>query len=100
MKKTEKKEATVKLVSNALKILEILSNSSKCGVNELAQTLGCQKGTVSRLLNTLKNEGYIIQDGENEKYYLSLKLFKIGSNSVTDLDFNLADLPEMTQFTR
>ena len=100
MKETEKREGTVQVVSNALKILEILSNSQKCGVSELARTLGCQKGTVFRLLSTLKKEGYIIQDEESEKYYLSLKLFKIGSHRVNSLDFNMAALPVITQLSQ
>ena len=100
MKKTEKKEVSVQVVSNALKILEILSNSSKCGVSELARTLNCQKGTIFRLLSTLKNDGYIMQDKESEKYYLSLKLFKIGYNSVNNLDFNMAALPVLTKLSQ
>ena len=94
------KNGMVQAVSNAFKILEILSNSPKCGVSELARTLGCQKGTVFRLLNTLRNEGYITQDAESEKYSLTLKLFKLGSNVVNNLDLNKASLPVITRLSK
>ncbi len=94
------KNDTVQTVSNALKILEILSNTPKSGVSELARILCCQKGTVFRLLNTLKKEGYITQDEESEKYSLTLKLFKIGSNTVNNLDFNKTSLPVITRLSK
>jgi DNA-binding IclR family transcriptional regulator len=91
---------SVQAVSNALKILEILSNTPKYGVSELARILGCQKGSVFRLLSTLKNEGYITQDEENEKYSLTLKLFKIGSNTVNNLDLNTVAFPIITRLSK
>ena len=94
------KNGTIQVVSNALKVLEILSNTPKCGVSELARTLGCQKGSVFRLLSTLKNEGYITQDEESEKYSLTLKLFKIGSNTVNNLDLNMVSLPIITRLSQ
>ena len=94
------KQGSVQAVASALKILEVLSATPKCGVSELARTLNCQKGTVFRLLNTLKNEGYITQDEENEKYSLTLKLFKIGSSTVNNLDFNKAALPIITRLSQ
>ena len=94
------KSETVQAVSNALKILEILSDKPQCGVSELARSLGRQKSTVFRVLNTLKSEGYIAQDEENEKYSLTLKLFKIGYNTVNNLDFNKAALPVITRLSQ
>ena len=94
------KNSSIQTVSNALKILEILSNTPKCGVSELARTLNCQKGSVYRLLSTLKNEGYVKQDAESEKYSLTLKLFKIGFNTINNLDLNKVALPIITQLSK
>jgi len=93
------KNGSIQAVSNTLKILEILSATQKCGISELAKDLDCQKGTVFRLLSTLKNEGYITQDEENKKYSLTLKLFKIGSNMVNSLDLNKVVLPIITRLS-
>jgi IclR family KDG regulon transcriptional repressor len=100
MTRTRTRTETVSAVSNALKILEILSVTPRCGVSELARTLGCQKSTVFRLLNTLKKEGYITQDEESEKYSLTLQLFKIGVNAVNNLDLNKAALPVITRLSQ
>jgi IclR family KDG regulon transcriptional repressor len=91
---------TVQAVSNALKIMEILSETSESGVSDLARALECQKSTTFRLLNTLKNEGYIVQDEKTEKYSLSLKIFRIGSSAINNLDLNKAALPIITQLSR
>ena len=94
------KSNTIQTVSNALRILEIMSYTPECGVSELARTLSCQKGTIFRLLNTLKNEGYIVQDEKSEKYSLTLKLFKVGSNTINDLDFNKVSFPIISRLSK
>ncbi|GHT79018.1 IclR family transcriptional regulator [Spirochaetia bacterium] len=91
---------TVQAVSKALVILEILSGAPPCGVSELARALDCQKSTAFRLLNTLKTEGYVIQDPETEKYSLTLKLFRIGTKIMNNLDINTAALPVITRLAQ
>ena len=81
---------TVRTVSKAFKILEILSFNPGQGVSDLARSLSSQKSTVFRLLNTLKEEGFVVQDKETEKYSLSLKLFSLGANTVNKLDVTQA----------
>ena len=94
------KVQTVKAISNALRIMEILSTTPNSGISELARSIGCQKSTVFRFLNTLKQEGYVTQDEKNEKYSLTLKLFKIGSNAVNALDFYTVALPVITRLSK
>ena len=94
------KNDTVQTVSKAFKILELLSFTPWQGVSELARSLSCQKSTVYRLLNTLKKEGYIIQDKETEKYSLSLKLFSLGANTVNNLDLTEAARPVLTRLSQ
>ena len=94
------KNDTVQTVSKAFKILELLSFHPWQGVSELARSLSCQKSTVFRLLNTLKKEGFIIQDKETEKYSLSLKLFSLGANTVNNLDLTEAARPILTRLSQ
>lgn len=89
----------VQAVANALKILEFLSQKEFAGVSELARALDCQKSTVFRLLTTLKNSGYIARDEESERYSLTLKLFKIGTTVVNNLDFNKEALPVLNRLS-
>lgn len=87
------KNDTVQAVQKAFRILEHLAERGDCGVSDLARALGGQKSTVFRLLSTLKESGYILQDADTEKYCLSLKLFRIGSGAIRNLDLNKAALP-------
>jgi IclR family KDG regulon transcriptional repressor len=94
------KNDTVQMVSRAFKILEVLSVNPWQGVSELARSLSCQKSTVFRLLNTLKKDGFIIQDKGTEKYSLSLKLFSLGANTVNNLDLTQAAQPMITRLSQ
>jgi len=94
------KNDTVQTVSKSFRILEILSLNPWQGVSEIARSLSSQKSTVYRLLNTLKKEGYIIQDNGTEKYSLSLKLFSLGANMVNNLDVTKAAQPQIIKLSK
>lgn len=69
-----------KAVVKALRILEILSNSSKpMGVTELAQAADLGKSNVHRLLQTLSELSYV-QTAGNGSYRASLKMWELGSH--------------------
>ena len=71
-------------VENAFSLLEALSDKGlELGIAELCKKIALSKGTVHRLLGTLKNLGYIEQNPQNRKYYLTVKIFKLGT-AVTD----------------
>ncbi len=94
------KSDTVKAARNALRILEHLSAGGSAGVSELARALGAQKSAVFRLLATLKESGYVDREEGGEKYRLTLKLFKLGSSAVQDLDLNRAAVPVITRLAQ
>lgn len=65
-------------VTNALRILQQFSNSKTVVyVTELAQELGVSKSTISRLVRTLENEGFLQKDFETQGYLLGKKLLTI-----------------------
>jgi len=75
---------TIHSVENAFSLLEVLAdNGLELGIAELCKKIALPKGTVHRLLGTLKSLGYIEQDPQNRKYYLTVKIFKLGT-AVTD----------------
>ncbi|MEG7709496.1 helix-turn-helix domain-containing protein, partial [Listeria monocytogenes] len=50
------------------------------------------KATTYRFLQTMKSMGYVAQEGEADKYRLTLKLFELGSKSLEYVDLvELAD---------
>lgn len=82
-------------VSSVLKvfsILQALGEQKEIGVSELSQRLMTSKATTYRFLQTMKSLGYVSQEGEADKYRLTLKLFELGSKSLEYVDLiELAD---------
>ncbi len=74
-----------KLVPAADKMIKILeymavSPSSECGVTEIAQALGYNKGTVHPILQTLIANQWVDKDIVNGKYFLSNRLMVLCNN--------------------
>ncbi|MGR5096522.1 DNA-binding transcriptional regulator KdgR [Vibrio maritimus] len=85
MEKSTQPEA----VSSVLKVFNILSalaDQKEIGVSELSQRLMMSKATTYRFLQTMKTLGYVEQEGEADKYALTLKLFELGSKALEHVD--------------
>ena len=83
-------------VSSVLKvfhILQALGEQKEIGVSELSQRLMMSKATTYRFLQTMKTLGYVSQQGEADKYSLTIKLFELGSRSLEYMDLvSIADV--------
>ncbi len=83
-------------VSSVLKvfgILQALSEQKDIGVTELSQRIMMSKSTVYRFLQTMKTLGYVNQEGETDKYTLSLMLFELGGRALEHQDLiQIADV--------
>lgn len=83
-------------VSSVLKvfgILQALGEQKEIGVTELSQRIMMSKSTVYRFLQTMKTLGYVNQEGETDKYTLSLKLFELGGRALEHQDLiQIADV--------
>lgn len=69
----------VKSVIKAFLILEELDLGGELSLAELSSRLSMDKATVYRLLNTIKEAGYINRNEETKKYSNSLKLQAMGN---------------------
>ncbi|WP_227819933.1 DNA-binding transcriptional regulator KdgR [Marinobacterium aestuarii] len=93
-------------VSSVLKvfgILQVLGEEQAIGVTELSQRVLMSKSTVYRFLQTMKTLGYVKQEGENDKYALTMKLFELGSKALQHVDLiRIADVQmrELSTLTR
>jgi len=93
-------------VSSVLKVfglLQALGDEREIGITELSQRVMMSKSTVYRFLQTMKSLGYVSQEGESEKYALTLKLFELGAKSLQNVDLvRSADLQmrELSNHTR
>lgn len=85
MAKSTQPEA-VSSVMKVFSILEALGQQKEIGVSELSQKLMTSKATTYRFLQTMKSLGYVSQEGENDKYSLTLKMFELGAKSLEYVD--------------
>ncbi len=73
------------LVSSVLKvfgILQALGEEREIGITELSQRVMMSKSTVYRFFTDHEiTSGYVAQEGESEKYSLTLKLFELGARA-------------------
>ena len=81
-----KQPEAVSSVMKVFGILQALGEQKEIGVTELSQRLMMSKSTVYRFLQTMKLLGYVSQEGETDKYALTLKLFELGATSLEHVD--------------
>lgn len=69
---------TLKTVSRAIEIVDVLAQSGSIGVTELARQLGLSKSTVHTYLKTLEVEGFVTRDGD--EYQIAYELMLLGES--------------------
>lgn len=96
----DKQPDSVSSVLKVFGILQALGEEREIGITELAQRVLMSKSTVYRFLQTMKSLGFVAQEGESEKYSLTLKLFELGANALQNVDLiRLADI-QMRELSR
>ncbi|MHA1554281.1 MAG: IclR family transcriptional regulator [Alphaproteobacteria bacterium] len=92
---------TVQSLERGLGVLEAVSAANgPIGITELSRQLGLAKGSVSRLVTTLVKLNFLVRDPETRKYQLGLKLWELGSKSITRLDIRGVARPVMEELHR
>lgn len=80
---TNERSNSVKSVMKAFLLMEELDRAGELSIGDLSERLGMDKATVHRLINTVKDAGFVNQNPDNKKYSNSLKLLAMG-NRVMD----------------
>ena len=99
----DKQPDSVSSVLKVFGILQALGEEREIGITELSQRVMMSKSTVYRFLQTMKSLGYVAQEGESEKYSLTLKLFELGAKALQNVDLiRSADIQmrELSRLTR
>ncbi len=106
MTKKQASDAGIQSVQRAAAILRCFTTTdAEQGVTALSQQLGLHKSTVSRLLSTLQQEGFVEQNPETGKYHLGMTLVTLAGIVLDRLDLRelaqpyLNELAERTQET-
>lgn len=79
---TLEKSNNVKSILKAYLIMEELDIAGELSLGDLSKRLSMDKATVHRIINTIKDAGYINQNIDNKKYYNSLKLLAMGNRAM------------------
>ena len=88
---------TIQSLERALDILEMLGNHpGGIQVKDLSQELALNKSTVSRMLHTLGERGYV-QKKEDGSYRLGIKIVELCSLHLNSLQLKTEALPAMEQ---
>lgn len=66
--------------------LELLAANGSMGLMEISNSLGLNKSTTHRILNSLVYLGYVRQNNRNEKYELSMKIVQLSNQFLEKQD--------------
>ncbi|MCU5775814.1 DNA-binding transcriptional regulator KdgR [Erwiniaceae bacterium BAC15a-03b] len=96
----DKQPDSVSSVLKVFGILQALGEDREHGITELSQRVMMSKSTVYRFLQTMKSLGYVSQEGESEKYALTLKLFELGAKALQNVDLIRSADIQMRELSR
>ena len=87
VKNMTQENSGVQSAARIFSIIETLAQSPKgLPLQEVAAKTGLAKSTAHRLLASLIQLGYVLQDGMNGHYRLTLKMFELSSGVVSQMD--------------
>jgi DNA-binding IclR family transcriptional regulator len=90
--------AEIQSLARGLKILDILSQAQTgVSITELAETLGVDKGSASRLVATLAGYGYAEKDEETRRYHLGARVVSLSRSVLARLPLREAAKPFLRQ---
>ena len=73
----------IQSLARGLKILQLMADATDgIGVTELADQLGVDKGTASRMIQTLKNYGFVEQAPDGRRYQLGPVLVQLSRSVI------------------
>ena len=89
----------VQSVDRALRIIEFLAeNPTGAGITEISKSLGLSKGTVHRLISTLKERDFAYQSSNTELYRLSYKILYLYNCISNNIDMFKVSRPIIRTF--
>lgn len=71
---------TIKSAYKVFYLLEILTDYGNLSLGELSKITGFTRSTTQRIVNTLSDLKYIVQDDKTLHYYPSIKLYQLGKD--------------------
>lgn len=90
----------IQSIEKALEILKCFTiNAPEWGISEIASNLKMYKSTVHRIIKTLEEQGFVVQNLQNQKYRLGFVLFELGRAVISNLELRNVALPYMQELS-
>ncbi|UHQ98005.1 IclR family transcriptional regulator (plasmid) [Natrinema zhouii] len=80
----DRTNAPVESITTLLSVVEHLEQADESGVTEIANSVGVSKSTVHNHLTTLRESGYVVNEGG--RYRLGLRFLRIGETTRMQTD--------------
>lgn len=77
---------TIQAVDRAFQILEIIGRVQSMSLADLNREIKVNKASLSRLVYTMVENGYLAKNEKTGEYSLTLKTYEVGLNAVQNLD--------------
>lgn len=89
--------ATTRTLLRGLDVIEALAEADAGGIgpSAIGESVGLDKATVSRLLRTLVEAGWVRQDADSRRYRLSGKILRLAANVRVHLDLRTVAAPHL-----
>lgn len=88
-------------VEKALRLLELLSTyDAPVRLSELSRDIGMNKSTAYRMLETMRQMGYVQQDEPNGRYMITSKMWQIGVRAFQRIDIRNLARPFLEELSR
>lgn len=85
-------------VVKAFKLLSIIGEEKHIGLTALTKKSGLKKATVFRLLETIKNIGFLDQDLATQEYYLTLQVVTLANQVLENIDLRKLSRPLIEEY--
>ena len=76
-----RKQPPIQSITRAISILRCFSDKRELGLTEISKLVGLHKSTTAGIVNTLKDEAFLVQNQENGKLSLGIELFCLAVNA-------------------
>lgn len=99
--KTTSTPSGTQSIQRIFHVIEVLSrHTTGISLQQLSIETGLAKSTAHRMLTSLVDLGYVVQDSFSSHYRLTLKMFELGSGVVNDMDILATARPHLDRLSR
>lgn len=100
-RQTNEERNFINSLARGLSILEVFDVAKpRMGISDLSRKTGLSKSTVFRLVHTLRNLGYIVRVGKENKYTLGPKVLTLGFAVLSSFELREVAQPYLMELSR